>query len=69
MRKTLVRGRQVLQGFTSGDSPLLRADAAVLVEAGLVLAVGPADTLAQAHPDAEQVGGSGFIVIPGLVNA
>jgi cytosine/adenosine deaminase-related metal-dependent hydrolase len=43
--------------------------AAVLVRDGLVAEVGDAAELRRAHPDADRAGGSGHLVIPGLVNA
>src|SRR5204862_4311784 len=43
--------------------------AAVLVRAGRVAEVGDAAELRRAHPQAERAGGSGHLVIPGLVNA
>jgi 5-methylthioadenosine/S-adenosylhomocysteine deaminase len=43
--------------------------AAVLVRDGRVAEVGDAAELRRAHPQAERAGGSGHLVIPGLVNA
>lgn len=69
MSKTLVSGGFVLQGFQADDAPALHPDAAVLVEGSTINAIGPVDVLARDHPDAERVGGPGFIVLPGFVNA
>jgi len=69
MAKTLVCGGHVLQGFQEDDTPILHNDAAVLVEEDRVLAVGPAEDLQRAHPDAHRVGGAGYAVVPGFVNA
>ena len=64
--KRIVQGRWVLTG---DESQPLHTDAAVLVEAGHILAVGPHDELKTKHPDAEPLGSSNFAVMPGLVNA
>ncbi len=69
MAATLVCGAQVLQGFEADDSPLLQHNAAVLVEDGVVCEVGPVARLRAAHPAADVVGGPGFAVVPGFVNA
>ena len=69
MTKTLICGAFVLEGFDANGAPVIHADAAVLVNAGVVVEIDLLDALAQAHPDAERVGGSGFAVVPGFVNA
>ena len=69
MSKTLVCGAQVLEGFAKGDAPRVHTDAAVLVEAGLIVEIGPLDNLLRAHPDAQIAGGAGFAVVPGFINA
>jgi len=69
MAKTLVCGKHVLQGFKEGDAPILLTDGAVLIEGERVLAVGPAADLQRAHPDAQVIGGAGYAVVPGFVNA
>jgi 5-methylthioadenosine/S-adenosylhomocysteine deaminase len=69
MSKILVHGAQVLEGFGEDGAPIVHSNAAVLVEAGLILEIGPLDSLILAHADAEVVGGAGFAVVPGFVNA
>ena len=69
MSTTLVCGAQVLQGFTAKNAPIISPNAAVLVEGGVIREVGPSDSLLLAYPDAEVVGGAGFAVVPGFVNA
>ena len=69
MSKTLVCGAHVLEGFAKADTPIVHTDAAVLVEAGLIVEIGPLENLLQAHPDAQTVGGAGFAVVPGFINA
>jgi cytosine/adenosine deaminase-related metal-dependent hydrolase len=44
-------------------------DAAVLVQQGVIRAIGPASDPATRHPDAVEVGGDDYWLIPGLVNA
>jgi cytosine/adenosine deaminase-related metal-dependent hydrolase len=69
MSQKLVRADNILCGFHSDGSPDLRPDAAVLVEDESIREIGDAETLAAANPQAEIVGGAGFVAIPGLVNA
>ena len=69
MSQKLVRADTILCGFHPDGSPDLRPDAAVLVEDGSIREIGDADALATANPQAETVGGKGFVAIPGLVNA
>ena len=44
-------------------------DAAVLVRDGHVIAVGSASSAETTHPDAVEIGGDDFWILPGLVNA
>lgn len=69
MAGTLVCGRQVLGGFEPGDRPYFIENGAVLVRGGSIVAVGAEAELAASAPDAERLGGPGFVVLPGLVNA
>ena len=43
-------------------------DGAVLIEDGLISAVGPSDELRAAHPDEEELDASGRVVMPGFVD-
>lgn len=64
---SLVRGAWVLA--MAPDAELIR-DGAVIVSAdGSIAAVGPAEELTAAHPDAEAFGDGNGIVMPGMVNA
>jgi cytosine/adenosine deaminase-related metal-dependent hydrolase len=44
-------------------------DGALLIRDGAIAAVGEHAALRQAHPEAEQIGGPGMLVLPGLINA
>lgn len=65
----LVRADAVLERFAADGTPVLHADAALAVEAGRVAAIGPWQTLRARWPQAEVLGGRGFVAIPGLINA
>ncbi len=69
MTQKLVTADHILTGFDAGGSPRILADAALLIDGDTIAAIGPADTLARAHPGATRIGGRGRVVIPGLVNA
>lgn len=69
MGRFLVSADALLEGFTADGAPILHADAAMLVENGLVAAIGPRGHLEKAHPEADRLGGAGKVVIPGLINA
>ena len=62
----LVQGDAVLLDPGSGST--LR-DGAVLIAGDRIAAVGPAAELRAAHPEAERLGGTGRIVMPGLIDA
>lgn len=69
MTRKLVVADHVLTGFDSDGEPVILPDSAVLVEGDAILAVGPTDALRRQHSEAEEIGGRGKVVIPGLVNA
>ncbi len=69
MTQTLVTADRILTGFAPDGSAQIEADAAILIEGETIAAIGPADTLRRAHPDARAVGGRGRVAMPGLVNA
>jgi 5-methylthioadenosine/S-adenosylhomocysteine deaminase len=72
MAARLVRGRVVICGVDDDGAVMAIPDGAVLIEDGLITAVGRAADLARAAADAgvaEIVGGDDFVVFPGLVNA
>jgi len=62
----LIRGAIVISGVP-GEAPL--RDAAVLVEAERIAAVGPWTTMRSAAPAARVLGGEGHWVLPAFVNA
>ena len=65
----LVRGGWVLTAAPDGsDTPAVLRDGAVLLDGGVVVAVGSFDELSAAHPDAVVHGGPDDIVCPGFVN-
>lgn len=49
------------------DRPILR-DAAIIIQRGSILEVGPATEITRAHPDAESIDLGRSVVLPGLVN-
>lgn len=65
----IVEGHHLLEGFAPDGSPIVHRDAGLLVEDGRVAAIGPSDDLVRRAPDARRIGGAGFAVMPGLVNA
>ena len=69
MTRTLVVADHVLTGCAPNGAPEILPDAAVLIEGNAIAAVGAADALRRAHPDAREIGGRGRVAIPGLVNA
>ena len=68
MASTLIRGKYVITNPKADGSDLL-TDGAVLVEDGFIQNVGAFEQLRQQYPDAKELGGSQYIVLPGLVNA
>ncbi len=60
----MVRAREVIPAF---DRPSIR-DGAVLVSGERIQAVGPYSELSSRYPNAEEIGGSRFLLIPGLIN-
>ena len=61
----IIAGDQVV---TMDGSGRVLSDAAVAVDEGLIVAIGPADDLADQYVGTETIGGSQKIVLPGLVN-
>ena len=68
-RTTLVHGDRIVEGFTPDGAPVIHENAALVVKEGKVVAIGSAEAMRRAHPDAESLGGRGKVVIPGLINA
>ncbi len=70
MTKTIVRGRTVIAGIGDDGKAVEVGNGAILIENGVISAVGAAETiLNQAGPDVTVIGGDGFVVFPGFVNA
>lgn len=66
--KTLVFGREILERFV-GDAPVTHADSALLIEGDRIAAILPRAAALARHPEAACLGGDGFVIIPGLINA
>lgn len=65
----IVEARHLLEGFAADGSPVVHRDACLLVEDGRVAVIGRPDEMARRAPAARRIGGPGFAVMPGLVNA
>jgi 5-methylthioadenosine/S-adenosylhomocysteine deaminase len=65
----IVEGRVLLEGFTEAGEPQVHRDGGLLVEDGRIVAIGAIADLVRRAPAARRIGGPGFAVIPGLVNA
>ena len=63
-KKTLVRAGQLIPAF---DQPPI-ADGAVIIHGTDIEAVGPYSEMRATFPDANEIGGRRFLLIPGLVN-
>ena len=68
MSSSLIRGRYVICKITGPDSAQVVSDGAVYQRDGAIVEVGPYEDLRQRHPDAEVIGSSSYVVMPGLVN-
>jgi len=66
-QQTIVRGRWVVSGATAEDTVI--DDGAVLVEGGVVRAVGGWGELRARAPEAPVLGSDAVAVLPGLINA
>ena len=62
--KTLVRAGRMVPAF---DAPAL-ADAAVVIDGDTIESTGPYDEMRARFPDATEIGGPRYLLIPGLVN-
>ena len=69
MKQTLVVADRIVCGIAADGAPEILEDAAILVEAGKIAAIGEARSLRRDHPDTRMVGGRGRVAIPGLINA
>lgn len=69
MTLSLVIADHVLTGFAPDGTPQILPEAGLLIDGEIIAAVGPADALRCAHPDAVEIGGRNRVAIPGLINA
>lgn len=65
----LISADTILTGFDADGAPVLLEDAALLIRDGHVADAGTAAAMRRKHPEADQTGGKGKAVIPGLINA
>ena len=68
MASTLVRGKYVICKITGASSAEVVADGAVLQRDGEIIEVGKFEDLRARHPSEEVIGGTSYVVMPGLVN-
>ena len=68
MTLTLVRGKYVVCKVTGSDSAIVVTDGGVLVNDGEIEVVGDYRELSEQNPDAEMIGSTHHLVMPGLVN-
>ena len=68
MASSLVRGKYVICKITGSDSADVVSDGAVYQRDGEIIEVGRYDDLLTKHPEAETIGSSKHVVMPGLVN-
>ncbi len=68
MTSTLVRGKYVICKITGASSAEVIADGAVLQRDGEIVEVGKFEDLRARHPSEEVIGGTNYVVMPGLVN-
>lgn len=69
MASSLIRGKYVIsRAGTDADSSIVISDGAVFQRDGTIEDVGPYEQLRNSHQFDELIGGSNFLVFPGLVN-
>ena len=68
MSSTLVRGKYVVRKITGPTSADVVSDGAVFQRDGEIVEVGRYEDLKSRHPDAEVIGSSNYVVMPGLVD-
>ena len=68
MSSTLVRGKYVICKITGPDSAQLISDGAVYQQDGEIVEVGSFSDLKARHADAQVIGSTNHLVMPGLVN-
>ncbi|MEO1554933.1 MAG: amidohydrolase family protein [Pseudomonadota bacterium] len=65
----VITARWIVTGVSEDNAPELIEHAGLAHEGGVVLAVGPADTITSAYPDAPVTDYSHHLIMPGLVNS
>ena len=68
MSSTLIRSKFLITNALGNGSPVLE-DGALYQRDGEILAVGQYDELKERFSDAEELGGSNYLLFPGLINA
>ena len=68
MASTLLRGKYVICKITGPSSADVVSDGAVLQRDGEIMEVGDYQDIKAKHPDVEVIGGSNYVIMPGLVN-
>ena len=61
MTQTLVIADRIVTGIGPDGEPEVLENAAILVDGDTISAIGPSAELRRDHPDALQIGGSGFV--------
>jgi cytosine/adenosine deaminase-related metal-dependent hydrolase len=70
MSTSIIRGKYVIcEAGVDAESSRVISDGAVFQRDGVIEAVGAYDEIKLAHQADEELGGPGFVVMPGLVNA
>ena len=70
MSSSLIRGKYVIrEAGTNAQTSQVISDGAVFQRDGVIEAVGAYDDIKSTHQADEELGGPGFVVMPGLVNA
>ena len=69
MSSTLVRGKYVVRRITGPNSADVVSDGAVFQRDGEIFEVGGYEDLKNRHPEAEVIGSSNYVVMPGLVDS
>ena len=70
MSTSIIRGQYVIcEAGTDAQTSRVIPDGAVFQRDGIIEAVGPYEEIKSTHQADEELGGPGFVVMPGLVNA
>jgi cytosine/adenosine deaminase-related metal-dependent hydrolase len=69
MTRHLVTADHIVTGFDSDGAPQIIENGAILIEGDRIARIGPAAEMRRDAPDLPEIGGTGRVAIPGLVNA